>query len=384
MEKFKKELRRLPDISKESVQEYETQQNAIVNKVMEILDNEKNLKALTNNYPENFLYYNQDNLSKLWLSAIYNNKFELAIPYLCWYYRAYSYGGFSEDFFRLELQAWIAATQELLSSSALKELMPFYQWLTDQQGNLIKLANSQTKSVFKIPAWWKRVETSFFSSLMQGDLDRCLEITKRHVTAKEIIPEFYMNVLRPVMYKIGYYWEMGDINMIHEQHATSIVIKVRHYLYNQYLSSTEKDKGKVVFTTAASDSSQLGMKIVGDLLSLYGWDVKYLENFTDNQSKHTLVNQIKEINPDLIGISFSVSFNLVEVHRLISEIRKSDTLKNNYILIGGRVINEFKDINLASLVNADNQAEGAYQALRKTERWCQNKLSVQETKSTVN
>jgi methanogenic corrinoid protein MtbC1 len=140
-----------------------------------------------------------------------------------------------------------------------------------------------------------------------------------------------MDVLQHAMYEVGRLWEGNRISVAEEHMATAITQFVIAQLY-QRLSPAANARGRVVITGVQGELHQVGANMVADVLEEMGWDVRFLGS---NMPHSGILNVVNEFQPELVGISATMLFNVPQVRTLVREIRDRFPTDPPRIVVGG-------------------------------------------------
>lgn len=170
---------------------------------------------------------------------------------------------------------------------------------------------------------------TYVQSLLQGNKSECLDISQTLLEKDVEIRELYIQLFQKSMYEVGELWERNEISVAREHMATSITESLLSATY-PYLFSGETASKKAVISCTANEYHQLGGKMVADIFELHGWDSHFIGA---NTPPAELLHLIDEIQPDLVGLSLSVYFNLPSLKTALETIRGE--FYNLDILVGG-------------------------------------------------
>jgi methanogenic corrinoid protein MtbC1 len=157
----------------------------------------------------------------------------------------------------------------------------------------------------------------YLSQLLAGNRVECGEIVEQLLAAKVDIRELYLDLFQRSLYRVGELWESDRISVATEHVATSITETLLTLVYPE-LFSAEHTGRKAVISCGVNEFHQVGGKIVADVLQLNGWDSYFLGA---NTPVRDLVKYIDEIQPDLLGLSLSIYFNLPALVQSVEEVR---------------------------------------------------------------
>jgi MerR family transcriptional regulator, light-induced transcriptional regulator len=174
----------------------------------------------------------------------------------------------------------------------------------------------------------------FVASLLSGDYNACLTIAKEQTATKTQQEQFYLSVIQPTMYRIGHYWESGEISVAQEHLCASMVGRLMAVIYDPPAKRARTPKA--VVTCAWNEFHELGAWIVADMLAMNGWDVSYLGANTPNDELLKLLGQVR---PQLLAISVSMPYNLDRVKDLMDAVHDREEFSGMHSMVGGNAFN---------------------------------------------
>jgi methanogenic corrinoid protein MtbC1 len=171
---------------------------------------------------------------------------------------------------------------------------------------------------------------NFLDLLLSGSHLKCSELVQRYLDDKITTNELYENIMKKALYDVGELWEFNKISVASEHLASAIVEAI---LNEQELKTGTKNKVNktVIVTCVENEFHQIGLKMVGNVFEMSGWNVNFLGANTPTQD---LISFTKKTNPDLIAISLCLYFNLPVLENLLQLLNKE--LPDLKILIGGQ------------------------------------------------
>lgn len=170
---------------------------------------------------------------------------------------------------------------------------------------------------------------NYLSSLLRGDKVACLNIVTTLLDNKIAIRELYTDLFQKSLYSVGELWEKNEISVAREHLATAITESMLSVVYPHLFTGIQSDK-KVIISCTANEHHQLGGKMVADIFELHGWDAHFLGA---NTPVNELLKFIDETQPDLIGLSLAVYFNIGALKATLEAVHTH--FKNLDILVGG-------------------------------------------------
>ena len=170
----------------------------------------------------------------------------------------------------------------------------------------------------------------YFSHLLAGERAECKKLVEEFLAAELDIRELYLNLFQRSLYQVGELWESNRISVATEHLATSITETLLVLAYPALFSADHIGK-KAVISCGVNEFHQVGGRIVADIFELNGWDSYFLGANTPAQD---LVQYIDEKQPNLLGMSLSIYFNMPSLVETIVEVRASFPRLD--IVVGGQ------------------------------------------------
>ena len=182
----------------------------------------------------------------------------------------------------------------------------------------------------------------FAEYLLQGKEDEAVELVDKLLT---LHPRLYLfeDIITPAMYYIGALWEKNEISVADEHLATAVCDFVLSRLdagvYENKFQS--KKRKKIILLGAEEEQHYLGLKMVAGFYREKGWRVRYLG---PNLPLNHALRQIKDWQPDVIGLSAALSYRLPVVKQMTEAF--SQLSWSPGIIIGGRIAKKYDLSNL--------------------------------------
>jgi signal transduction histidine kinase/methanogenic corrinoid protein MtbC1 len=153
-------------------------------------------------------------------------------------------------------------------------------------------------------------------------------------------------VLRDTLYEIGERWHSGEIGVGEEHLATGII---RDFLARTKSVVSPPNGLRLVIGSVSGEEHIVGVTMVAKAFMRAGWAVV---NLGANVPVSAFITTITQAQPDTLLLSISLSQRLVEIKRVVQEVREA--FPNLIIGIGGRLLMDLPD--LASRLGADFHA----------------------------
>jgi signal transduction histidine kinase/methanogenic corrinoid protein MtbC1 len=161
-------------------------------------------------------------------------------------------------------------------------------------------------------------------------------------------------VLRDTLYEIGERWHSGDIGVGEEHLATGIV---RDFLARNKTVVSPPNGLRLVIGSVAGEEHVVGVTMVAKAFMRAGWSVV---NLGANVPVSAFITTVTQAQPDVLLLSISLSQRLVEIKRVVQEVREA--FPNLLIGVGGRLLIDLPD--LAQRLGADFHATTPEESVR--------------------
>lgn len=185
--------------------------------------------------------------------------------------------------------------------------------------------------------------------------DLILENFKNGLTMQSI----YKDIFQVCLYEIGRLWEINEISISREHYLTAAMQLVMSHLYT-YIFKGYRNGKSIVSACIGNELHEIGIRMVADFFEIEGWETHYLGANVPNES---IIQEIKDNEADILALSTTMECNIINVEKLIKQIREEEDLKHIKILVGGRpfILNN----ELWKSVGADGYAEDGETAIEK-------------------
>jgi methanogenic corrinoid protein MtbC1 len=203
----------------------------------------------------------------------------------------------------------------------------------------------------------KPEEAAFEAALLIGNQREALAILNDCIDSGRNLVDVEVNVIQPAMYRIGEKWQANRVTVAQEHIATAIVQSVMTMALLRSTPPALTSK-RVLLACVSGNHHSIGLRMVADSFQLAGWEIQYLGADVPTPS---LIRQIGEWSPDLVGLSLSFAQHLRVVKNVISQLRARFGPARPPVIIGGLAINRFD--RLAEVVGADAYSVNAQSAI---------------------
>jgi MerR family transcriptional regulator, light-induced transcriptional regulator len=133
---------RMLQVSPEAANEFEAKNHELVNCVNQRLSSLADIADLIGHSPQVVMEENHRNHGMFMAAVFKDNAFGLLAKTIPWAYRVYHSKGFSYDYFKLELRAWIGAVEMELSELHAGQITAVYEWMFENHERMIAISDS--------------------------------------------------------------------------------------------------------------------------------------------------------------------------------------------------------------------------------------------------
>ena len=194
----------------------------------------------------------------------------------------------------------------------------------------------------------------YLTHLLKGDRRACIDIVQRLLNNGIALETLYVDLFQKSLYRVGKLWELNEISVAREHLATTLTESLMDMAY-PHLPQIAVSAQKVVVACTANELHQVGGRMAADMFQFHGWDAHYIG--ADNPLGH-LLTFVDEEQPDLVGLSCSMYFNLPQLIQAIESLREN--FNHMDLCVGGQVFNwggeevlsRFKNIEYIEDLNA--------------------------------
>ena len=175
------------------------------------------------------------------------------------------------------------------------------------------------------------------------------------------LTEFYDKLLKPVMYRIGDLWQKGQLDVATEHASTNTAIGLIKIINERIItartkmtqkSSSSSSQYKAVICTPDGELHGLACNMIESLLLNKGFKVY---NISTSIPTDEGIQYIRDVQPDIIFISITLSENIKSAERLIEQIHAKYNNKLP-IVVGGSAfnnINQYRNNTISAFVMKD-------------------------------
>ena len=197
------------------------------------------------------------------------------------------------------------------------------------------------------------------SEVQKGQTERVKEIVQKGLDQGLVPMEILEKGLRLAMEEIGRKFESLEI-FLPEMMGAADAMTAGVAILQPHLESSGQDtqKGLIVLGTVEGDVHEIGKNIVSIMLKGAGYKV---EDIGYDVPVLTFVDKVKDLDPDILGMSALMTSTMVHMPRVIIALQERDLRKVVKVVVGGApVLPEW-----AEEIGADGYGENAADAIRQ-------------------
>lgn len=179
----------------------------------------------------------------------------------------------------------------------------------------------------------------YLQAVLAGSRMAALTVAREALREGLSLVDLYVEVLQATLYEVGRLWETNRITVAHEHAATAITQFVMAQMYDR-LEHHGKGGRTILLTGLEGELHSVGALMVADVLEMRGWTVHFLGT---NLPHGSILDAIRERQPDCVGISATMLFNIPAVRRLVEGVR-SEWGATKRIVVGGGAFRHTPDL----------------------------------------
>ncbi len=199
---------------------------------------------------------------------------------------------------------------------------------------------------------YQKIQKSLVNLALEENLALIQEGIKKEVPAYEMITDG----LYEGMKTIGTKFEEGEYfipELMFAAHITNKAIE----LLKPHLKTEFEKSGSILIGTVSGDLHDIGKNIVSTILKVNGIKVYDLGVDVPNE---LWIQKIKELNPNIVGLSCLMAASISSMRNVIQEIEKNNLRQKVKIIVGGGALSK----TVAEQIGADAYAYDAMNALK--------------------
>lgn len=207
----------------------------------------------------------------------------------------------------------------------------------------------------------ERLLDDLYAFVLSGDAERATVITRESLAAGIEPTVLLFEAMIPALEEVGRQFESGEVFLPEMLIAANAMQGAMTILRPLIASAGVRALGRFVMGTVAGDIHDVGKKLCDIMLEGAGFEVIDLGI---NVAGQAFVDAIRDLRPQVVGMSAFLSTTALEFGRNIELIERAGLRDRVKILIGGAPV----DQAMVDRVGADGFAPDASSAVRLTKR----------------
>jgi len=198
-----------------------------------------------------------------------------------------------------------------------------------------------------------------YGFVLSGDVDQAVAVTRKGLSSEIEPTALLFDAMIPALEEVGRRFETGEVFLPEMLIAANAMQGAMTIIRPLIVAAGVETIGRFVMGTVAGDIHDVGKKLCNVMLEGAGFEVIDLGI---NVPAQAFVDAIREVQPDVVGMSAFLTTTALEFARNIELIEEAGLRDRVKILIGGAPV----DQALVDSVGADGFAPDASAAVRLT------------------
>jgi len=177
----------------------------------------------------------------------------------------------------------------------------------------------------------KKIKEKLYKKLAEGNIQESIKIYNEHIKNFDFT-NFFDEILKPVMYKIGEDWVTEGISIATEHIASNTAQILVRSIMGQVTGNTKKKK--ILICVPLGEEHRLGCDVLETYLSSKGFKIFNMGTSIPTES---ILSFIENNKPDVIFLSITLKDNIKAGQRLVKKIKEQSEIP---ILVGGFAIDD--------------------------------------------
>jgi MerR family transcriptional regulator, light-induced transcriptional regulator len=209
---------------------------------------------------------------------------------------------------------------------------------------ILSAIRSKTKNHSKKILATQELKEQVLYALKNGEVEKILRIVEKYI-GETSLAEFYDDILKQVLYKIGDLWEQNELDIATEHICSNITKEIIYKINRSYIKNNKNSD--ILLCTPDGEIHNIACNIIESILLQKGYRV---HNISPSIPTESIIKYIRDTNPSIVMISVTLKDNIGSSKRLIKKINSEFQIP---ILIGGLAFTEInekekKDIELTN------------------------------------
>ncbi|MFP4445320.1 MAG: B12-binding domain-containing protein [Desulfosudaceae bacterium] len=158
----------------------------------------------------------------------------------------------------------------------------------------------------------------YLAALLAGDRAGCAALSRELLETGLAPEDLYTDLFQRSLYEVGELWEQNRVSVAVEHLATAVTESLLAAVYPHILGRGGERRRKAVISCSVNEYHQVGARMVADIMETRGWDTWFLGANTPTAD---LLRMLQEKEPDMLGLSVSIYFNMAALLKMIETVR---------------------------------------------------------------
>ena len=285
--------------------------------------------------------------------SIYLKDESLLTDYIVWLRKRYASIEVPLNF----LKQMLLSTSNLIQKQSPQEIAQQVDSYISSSINILEKSLESRDSLPHATEKLYTVREHYIDLLLSGKRREAKELIEELLSKGTTIKYIYLYIFQESQYMIGQLWMENKISVAQEHYCTAATQFIMSQLYSHVFSSNRIGRN-IVLSCVGGELHEIGIRMIADFFEMEGWDTYYLGA---NTPVSDIIQIVSEQQPDIIGLSMTMSYHRKILLHIISSIKANQKIRNIPILVGGYAFTQDKE--LVSKVKADGFAKDANEAI---------------------
>jgi methanogenic corrinoid protein MtbC1 len=218
-------------------------------------------------------------------------------------------------------------------------LQPVAELLRDAMQALHEQRDANTEYGGPGPEAWEEC-IAFQEALLKGDHARSAALFEGALRQGRSPIAAAVHVIQPALYDIGRQWQRNTVSVTQERLATTIVEAVLAQTAGHGAAAARSGR-RILLARAPGNHHALGLRMVADAFEMAGWETRLLYQ---PASAEALIPLLRELQPDLLGISAALAPHLLTTRELLRQLGEALGAAMPQVILGGLAVHQYPEI----------------------------------------
>lgn len=182
----------------------------------------------------------------------------------------------------------------------------------------------------------KHVSQEILENIAEGVIDGLVDDVRKNVQSAVDqgvpVPEILNAGLLSGMDEVGTLFSEGEMFVPEVLVAAKAMQAGMSIIRPMLLASGIEEKGTILTATVEGDLHDIGIKLVGMMMEGAGFTV---ENMGVDIAAQDIVNRVKELKPDVLGMSAMLTTTMANMKYVIDQLKEEGLYEDITVMVGG-------------------------------------------------